>query len=62
VDVEEQRARGVAGIGDVQPAAGAELPQQPAVDGAEGELAALGAAARAPGTWSSSQASLVAEK
>jgi hypothetical protein len=46
VQVEEQRARGVAGVGDVQPAA-AQLPHQPAVDGAEGELAALGALARA---------------
>ncbi|OPZ05782.1 MAG: hypothetical protein BWZ09_00882 [Alphaproteobacteria bacterium ADurb.BinA305] len=45
VEVEEQRARGVARIGQVQPAA-AQMPQQPAVDGAEGELAALGAHAR----------------
>ena len=45
VQVEEQRARGVAGVGHMQPAA-AQVPHQPAVDGAEGELAALGAGAR----------------
>jgi hypothetical protein len=60
VDVEEHRAGGVAQVGDVPPAAG-ELPHQPAVDGAEGELAGLGRR-RASGMLSSSQASLVAEK
>ena len=46
VDVEEHRARGVGRVGDVQPAAG-QLPDQPGVDGAEGELAGLGLRARA---------------
>ena len=43
----QQRARGVGGVGDVHAAAG-QPPDQQAVDGAEGELAALGAS-RAPG-------------
>ncbi len=47
-------------VGDVPRAAG-ELPDQPGVDGAERELAAL-RARRAPGTLSSSQAILVPEK
>ncbi len=38
VDVVEQRARGVGGVGDVRLAAG-QLPDQPAVDGAEQQLA-----------------------
>ena len=42
VDVEQQRARGVADIGDMRRAAG-QVPHQPAVDGAEQQLAALGA-------------------
>ena len=46
VDVEQQRARRVAGVGDVQAAVG-ELPEQPRVDRAERELAGLGARARA---------------
>ncbi len=46
VDVEQQRARGVGGVGGVHAAAG-EPPQQIAVDGAEQQLAALGAFARA---------------
>ena len=46
VDVEQHRARGVGDVGDVQPAAG-QLPDQPGIDGAEGELAALGPVARA---------------
>ena len=46
VDVEEQGARGVGGVGGVHLAAG-QPPQQKAVDGAEGEFAALGAFARA---------------
>ena len=45
VDVEEQRARGVARVGDVGVAPG-QAPGEPGVDGAEGELAALGAPAR----------------
>ena len=46
VDVEEQGARGVRGIGDVR-APAREIPGQPAVDGAEGQLAALGPGAGA---------------
>ena len=46
VDVEEQGARGVARVGDVGLAAG-QVPGEPGVDGAEGELAAPGALARA---------------
>ena len=46
VDVEQQRARGVGDVGGVDLAAG-QPPQQEAVDGAEGEFAALGALARA---------------
>ena len=42
VDVEQQRARGVGGVGGVHLAAG-QPPEQEAVDGAERELAALGA-------------------
>ena len=42
--VEQQRARGVGDVGDVMPAAG-EVPDQPGVDGAEGQFAALGAIA-----------------
>lgn len=42
VDVPQQGARGVGYVGHVQ-AAARELPHQPAVDGAEGELAARGA-------------------
>ena len=44
VDIEQHRARRVARVGDV---AAAQLEHQPAVDGAEGQLAALGARARA---------------
>ena len=43
-DVVEQCARGIGHIGDVVLAAG-EMPDEPAIDGAEGELAALGAGA-----------------
>ena len=46
VDVVEHGARGVARIRDVELAA-RELPREPRVDGAEGELAALGARAQA---------------
>ena len=46
VDVEQQRARGVGGVGGMHLAAG-EPPQQIAIDGAEHQLAALGARARA---------------
>ena len=46
VDVEQQRARGVGGVGRVHLAAG-QPPQQIAIDGAEHQLAALGAFARA---------------
>jgi hypothetical protein len=45
-DVEEHRARGVAHVGGVHAAAG-ELVQQPAVDGAEGQLALRGGDVRA---------------
>ena len=45
-EVEAQRARGVGHVGGVHAAAG-ELPDEPGVDGAEGELAALGPAPRA---------------
>ncbi len=41
VDVEQHGARGVAVVGGVHRAAG-EVPDQPAVDGTEGQLAALG--------------------
>ena len=44
VNIEQHRARGIAGVGDV---AAAQAPDQPAVDGAEGQLALLGPAARA---------------
>ena len=46
VDVEQQRARGVGGVGGVH-LAGGEPPQQIAIDGAEHQLAAFGAGARA---------------
>ena len=46
VDVVHQRARGVRDVGDVERAP-AKLPQQPAVDRAEGEVAGLGLLARA---------------
>ena len=60
VDVEQQRARGVGGVGGVHLAAG-QPPQQIAIDGAEQQFAAL-ARSRAPGTWSRIQATLVPEK
>ncbi len=46
MDVEEQGARGVGGVGDVEPAAG-EAPEEIRIDGAEGELAGLGPGADA---------------
>ena len=46
MDVEDQGARGVGGVGRVHLAAG-QAPQQEAVDGAEGELAGLGPRPRA---------------
>ncbi len=46
VDVEEHGARSVRRIGHVRAIAG-ELPDEPGIHGAEGELAALGAPARA---------------
>ena len=46
VDVEQERARGVRDVGRVDAALG-QAPGQPAVDGPERELAALGAAAEA---------------
>ncbi len=46
VDVEEQRPRGVGGVGGVDPAAG-QPPDQEGVDGAEAKVAALGPLARA---------------
>ena len=46
VDVEQHRPRGVADVGDVR-AAARQLPHEPGVDGAEGELAGVGALARA---------------
>ena len=46
VDVEQQRARGIGGVGGVHLAAG-EPPEQIAIDGAEHQLAALGARPRA---------------
>src|SRR3546814_9815632 len=45
-DVCSSDLRRIGGVGRVHPAAG-EAPQQEAVDGAEGELAALGTLARA---------------
>jgi hypothetical protein len=45
-DVVEQRARRVGGVGDMALAA-RQLPDQPAVDGAEGELAGFGPLPRA---------------
>ena len=44
-EVEAQRPRGVRRVGRVDPGAG-ELPDEPRVDGAEGELTAFGATAR----------------
>src|SRR5207253_2401606 len=44
-DVEEEGARGIGGVGRVDAAPG-EVPQEPRVDGAEGQLAAPGALAR----------------
>ncbi len=46
VDVEQQRARSVAGVGGVYFAAG-ELPDQPGVDGAKGQLTTFGPGAGA---------------
>ena len=46
VDVEQQRARGVGGVGGVHTASG-QPPQQIAIDGAEHQFAAAGAFARA---------------
>jgi hypothetical protein len=46
VDVVEQRARGVGGVGGMHLAAG-QPPEQEAVDGAEGEFAPFGAGAGA---------------
>src|SRR6267378_8091044 len=46
VDVVEERARSIRGVGDVRAVAG-EMPDEPGIDGAEGELAALGARSRA---------------
>ena len=60
VDVEEHGARCVGRVGGVDRAAG-QAPEQEPVDRAERQLAALGGR-RAPSTWSSIQASLVAEK
>ena len=45
MDIEEQRTRGVRGIGDMLPAGG-QLPGQPAVDSAEGKFALFGATPR----------------
>ena len=45
VDVKQQGARGVGDIGDVATAAG-EFPDEPSVNGAEGELAGVGLSAR----------------
>ncbi len=45
VDIEQQRARGVGGVGGVDLAAG-QPPQQVAIDGAEQQLATFGAGAR----------------
>ena len=41
MQVEQHRARGVARVGEVQPSP-SQMPDQPAINGAEGELAALG--------------------
>ena len=46
MNVEQQRARGVGGVGDVNLAVG-QAPDEKAVDGAEGEVAAFGFSARA---------------
>ncbi len=46
MDIEELRARGVGRVGDMEPPAG-EIPDQPGIDGAEGEFAALRPGARA---------------
>ena len=45
-EVEQRSTRGVGRIGDMHLAAG-ELPQQPAIDRAEGEFALFGTRARA---------------
>src|SRR5262249_36007970 len=45
VDIEEQRARGVRVVGDVD-ASAAETPDQPGIDGAKEYLAALGTLAQ----------------
>ena len=60
VDVEQQRAAGVAVVGHVPPAAG-EPPDEPGIDGAEEDLAALGLAAQ-PVVRSSRCLILVPEK
>src|SRR5438270_1657086 len=44
-EVQAERARGVADVGGVHPAAG-QLPHEPRIDGAEGQLAARGPPAR----------------
>ena len=44
-DVAEKRAARIGHVGDVMPAGG-QIPHEPTVDGAEGEFAALSAAAR----------------
>ena len=41
MEIEEHGAGGVAGVGDVHSAAG-QLPEEPGVDGAEGEAAGAG--------------------
>lgn len=46
MEVEQEGARGVGDVGGVDLASG-ELPEQPGVDGVEGEFAAGGAAAGA---------------
>ena len=48
VDVEDQRAAGVAVVGDVPPAAG-QPPDEPAIDGAEQDLAGFGPPSQAAG-------------
>src|SRR5439155_1357574 len=47
-EVQAERARGVADVGGVHAAAG-QLPQEPRVDGAEGQLAARGTTTRVGG-------------
>ena len=58
-DVEEQRARGVGRVGGVDRAAG-QPPEQEACRSCRRRARPRSARARAPGTWSSSQAILVA--